>query len=269
MSGLRIAALVAGLGVALAFVSAAAHARDRFDTVVIDAGHGGENDGARGPRGLLEKQAVLAVARDLAEQLRSLGIEVVLTRDGDSFVALERRTAIANDARGDLFVSIHANAAEDASIRGTETFFLSFEASDDSARRVASRENAAFGITSDVLGESADPLLAILTDMASSDYEQESEDFAKLAQAELARLDPPRSRGVKQAPFAVLTGVQMPAALVEIGFITNASDERDLAARRGRERIVAALARAVTEFGRRYDARRGVADDPSPAGGAP
>jgi N-acetylmuramoyl-L-alanine amidase len=119
---------------------------DRFDTVVIDAGHGGDDHGARGPRGLVEKDLVLDVARRLAARLRRGGLRVVMTRSDDRFVPLEERTAIANDARGDLFLSIHANAARDTDVRGIETFFLSLKASDDAAQRVAERENQAFRV---------------------------------------------------------------------------------------------------------------------------
>ena len=96
---------------------------DRFDTVILDAGHGGSDDGALGPNGQLEKQVALDVTRALARRLRARGLRVVMTRSDDTFVPLEERTAIANDARGDLFVSIHANAARDARIHGSETYF--------------------------------------------------------------------------------------------------------------------------------------------------
>jgi len=230
---------------------------DRFDTVVIDAGHGGEDAGASGPGGHLEKTLVLDLARLLSARLRAAGLRVVLTRRSDTFVPLETRTAIANDARGDLFLSIHANAARDAEVRGTETFFLSLEASDEYARQVAMRENAAFQGASRPTAPVNDPLVAILGDMIANEHSRESNEFARMAQAELGGIDPSGSRGVKQAPFVVLMGVQMPASLVEIGFITNQGDERVLHSRRGSDRIVSALASAVFAFGRRYDARRG------------
>jgi len=232
--------------------------QERFDTVVIDAGHGGDDEGARGPRGGMEKQLVLDVAHRLAGLLRDRGLRVVMTREDDRFVPLETRTAIANDARGDLFISIHANAARDPGIRGNETYFLSLDASDDSAQRVAARENAAFGDEGRAGGATGDPLIALLGDMIANLYSRESSEFAGMAQDKLALIDPARSRGVKQAPFVVLMGMQMPAALVEIGFITNRADERDLQSEGGRGGIVSALANAVLEFGRRFDARRGV-----------
>jgi N-acetylmuramoyl-L-alanine amidase len=239
---------------------------DRFDTVVIDPGHGGEDEGAKGPGGALEKDVVLDVARRLAKELEGEGLRVVMTRRSDEFVSLEKRTYIANDARGDLFVSIHANAANDTSIRGTETFFLSLEATDEAARRVAERENQAFGAAVPLPRAADDPLVAILGDLIATEHLKESQEFARLAQERVAEIDPQASRGVKQALFVVLSGVQMPASLVEIGFITNGRDAGKLRSRRGRRSIASALAAAVLEFRRRYDARHGVA--PLPARGA-
>jgi N-acetylmuramoyl-L-alanine amidase len=231
--------------------------QERFDTVVLDAGHGGEDHGARGARGLVEKELVLDVGRRVASLLRERGLRVVMTRDDDRFVPLEERFAIANDARGDLFVSIHANATENAGVRGVETFFLAVDATDEDARRVASRENRAFGEAAS-LRDAGDPLSAILGDLIVSDYMNESNEFARLAQHGLAKDDPRHSRGVKQAPFVVLQGVQMPSSLVEIGFITNAEDEKRLRTNGGRNRIADALVGAVVEFGENFDARRGI-----------
>jgi len=129
----------------------------RFDTVVIDAGHGGEDEGARGVSGLLEKDLVLEVSRALAAQLRKAGLRVVMTRERDVFVPLEQRTNLANDARADLFVSVHANAARDGGARGSETYFMSLEASDEHAHGVALRENESFSGKSSAAGAEADP----------------------------------------------------------------------------------------------------------------
>jgi N-acetylmuramoyl-L-alanine amidase len=230
---------------------------NRFDTVIVDAGHGGENEGARGAGGLLEKDLVLDVAQRLAARLQEHQLHVILTRPDDTFVPLEQRTSIANDARADLFVSIHANASRDTKVRGIETFFLSLSASDDDARRVARRENQAFRSASAPAKQSDDALIAIIGDLITTEHLEESNEFARLAQAELAG-DAAVGRGVKQAHFVVLEGVQMPASLVEIGFLTNPVDERQLRSSAERDRIVSALVRAALEFGQRYDARRGV-----------
>ena len=230
---------------------------NRFDTVVIDAGHGGDDMGARGAAGLLEKELVLDVAKRLAKRLAGNGLQVVLTRSDDTFVPLEERTSIANDARADLFISIHGNATHDTKVRGIETFFLALSASDDHAGQVARRENQAFRIEDSPAKRSDDALVAIIGDLITNEHMEESNEFARLAQFELAG-DPKVARGVKQAPFVVLESVQMPAALVEIGFLTNRLDEQLLLGAEERDRIAAALVRAAFEFGRRYDARRGV-----------
>jgi N-acetylmuramoyl-L-alanine amidase len=245
------------VALAAALLGAADPPADRFDTVVIDAGHGGEDQGARGAEGLLEKELVLDVARRLGAALRARGVRVVPTRDDDRFVPLEERTSAANDARGDLFVSIHANAARSRTPRGAETFFAALEASDAAAGEVAARENEAFAAPGSAGRLGSDPFLALLGDLIATEHLAESSDFARLAQARLTGADGIASRGVKQAPFVVLLGVQMPSALVEIGFLTNPEDERRLATAARRERIAASLAQAVLEFGRRYDARRG------------
>ncbi len=230
---------------------------DRFDTVVIDAGHGGDDEGARGAAGLIEKELVLDIAYRVAKRLAENGLQVILTRHDDSFVPLEKRTSIANDARADLFISIHGNATHDTKVRGIETFFLALSASDDHAGQVARRENQAFRIEDTPTRRSDDALVAIIGDLITNEHMEESNEFARLAQLELAG-DPKVARGVKQAPFVVLEGVQMPAALVEIGFLTNRQDEQLLRGGAERDRIAGALVRAALEFSRRYDARRGV-----------
>jgi N-acetylmuramoyl-L-alanine amidase len=232
---------------------------DRFETVVIDAGHGGEDEGAKGPRGALEKDVVLDVAKRLATRLRRDGLRVVMTRDGDRFVPLEQRTAIANDARGDLFLSIHANAAHGRAARGVETYFLSLDASDAAAASVAERENGAFRGARPAAAGLDDPLVAILGDLMANEHLSESGEFARMAHASLAADVGGGARGVKQAPFVVLVGVQMPASLVEIGFITNPQEEARLRSTRGREAIAASLARAIAAYRQRHDAMRGIA----------
>lgn len=249
------------LGVfALAWVGSAlaVAAQERFDRVVIDAGHGGEDQGAKGPAGLLEKDLVLDLAQRLAKKLRSQGIAAQLTRGTDAFVALDARTAIANRSGGDLFVSIHANASRATSVRGVETFFASPEASDEASEELARAENAAFGSAATKLAV-GDPVLAILGDLLAQQQLADSQEFARLAQRELARSAAARSRGVKQAPFVVLMGVRMPAVLVEVGFITNPQDEKALRKPAERERIAAGFARAIAGFRARQDERSGVA----------
>ena len=249
------AALSAAFGLADAPASASA---DRFDVVIIDAGHGGEDEGARGADGTLEKVLVLDVSKRLSAEIRRRGIAPVMTRADDSYVPLEERMGIANDARGDLFVSIHANSARDAKVRGTEVFHRSLEASDEAAEELAQRENAAFGAPAVERTQHSDPVLAVLGRLIVDEYEKESGVFAKMAEARLRDVGTMRSRGAKQAPFVVLTDVQMPSALVEIGFITNHEDVKVLRTRAVQEEIVNALADAIVEYGHRHDALRGL-----------
>lgn len=236
---------------------------DRFDTVVIDAGHGGDDHGAAGPGGLLEKDLVLDVAKRLSVRLRERGLRVVMTREHDHYVSLQSRTAAANASGGDLFLSVHANAAPSRKARGIETYFASLEATDEAASSLASRENAAFREAPAAPDAGADALGAILGDLIDSEHFRDSDEFARLAHGELSAIDPVPARGVKQAPFTVLMGVEMPATLVEIGFITNPAEEQALGSTDRQEEIASALERAVHEFARRHDARRGLG-----AGGA-
>jgi N-acetylmuramoyl-L-alanine amidase len=233
---------------------------DHFDSVVIDPGHGGEDHGASGANGVVEKQLVLDVSLRLAERLQRRGLRVRLTRESDAFVPLETRTSAANDARAKLFVSIHANWARRAEPQGVETYFASgSKSTDDSARLLAERENQAFG-PSGAPAAQADPLQALFSDMIAAEDNEESNAFARLARSELAALGGSTARDVKQAPFVVLMGVQMPASLIEIGFLSNPDDARALASDEHRDSIASALERAVVAFGKRYDARRGVGE---------
>ncbi|MCG8591555.1 MAG: N-acetylmuramoyl-L-alanine amidase [Proteobacteria bacterium] len=235
-----------------------ATARERFDVVIVDAGHGGTDIGAKSRDGLREKDVVLDVAKRVAVRLERAGLRAVLTRKSDVFIPLESRTSIANDARGDLFLSIHANASPSPKAHGIETYFNALEASDEEARRVAERENASFGDGAVASPVARDPLVGILGDLMQTQHLDESSEFARLAHAELSEIDSTRRRPVLQAPFVVLQGAQMPAVLVEIGFLTHEADARALATRARRVAIADALAKAVLTFQKRYDARRGV-----------
>lgn len=270
----RWVVVLAGAGLVLSSLAllaasrggATPHHPDRFDRVVIDAGHGGEDEGAKGPDGLTEKEVVLDVARKIARKLESQGLEVLLTRGDDTFVPLESRTSKANDARADLFVSIHANSAPNPKPSGVETYFVSLDATDAAAAQVALRENEAFGEA----GRQPivdDPLTQLLGDMIVNEYVRESSEFAKLVQHQLSEVVVSKSRGVKQAPFVVLMGVQMPAALIEIGFISNPDEERKLRERGHRDRLAKAIVDAISDFGARADARRGVDQSASLFGG--
>jgi N-acetylmuramoyl-L-alanine amidase len=213
--------------------------------VVIDPGHGGKDPGAIGASGLVEKEVVL----DIAHRLRALMQQepywrVTLTRETDVFLPLEERTAIANAREADLFVSIHANAAERAELHGIETYFLDF-ATDERAMRTAARENA----TS--VGQVSD-LQAILRDLLLTSKRNESSLLAGFVQQALTQPAAGgkngRDLGVKHAPFLVLIGAEMPAILVETGFISNPAEERKLADPKYRAHLARAILAGLKEY---------------------
>jgi N-acetylmuramoyl-L-alanine amidase len=215
--------------------------------VVVDAGHGGHDPGAIGPSRVREKTVTLAIARRLSKRLRAAGFEVVLTRNRDRYLALEERTAIANTARGDLFVSIHANAHPRRNRTGIETYFLNVT-DDRYAARLAARENGL-----DL--SNGDEVARILTDLNAKASAGTSQKLARLVQHEVCggvrtRVGDVRDLGVKSALFYVLLGARMPAVLVETGFISNRAEERRLASPRYQDEVAAGIARAVIAFAR-------------------
>jgi N-acetylmuramoyl-L-alanine amidase len=224
-------------------------------TVVIDPGHGGENAGAKGSAGTLEKDVSLSIARKLrAELVNARGLQVFLTRDRDAEVGLDDRTAIANNYKADLFVSIHANASRARGAKGSEVYFLSYQASDDESRWVAQAEGAAEPIGQAPRGSD---LALILWDMAQAEHLEESSALASRIQEELAVVTGSEGRGVKQAPFRVLVGAAMPAVLVEVAFISNPDEEKLLASDAYQAKIAASLARGIERFRRERSARLG------------
>lgn len=229
-------------------------------TVVIDPGHGGQEVGAKGSAGTLEKDVSLSIARKLrAELVNARGLQVFLTRDGDAEVGLDERTAIANNYKADLFVSIHANASRARGAKGSEVYFLSYQASDDESRWVAQAEGAA-----EPLGEvpRGSDLALILWDMAQAEHLEESSALASRIQEELAVVTGSEGRGVKQAPFRVLVGAAMPAVLVEVAFISNPDEEKLLASDAYQAKIAASLARGIERFRRERSTRVGGAAAP-------
>jgi N-acetylmuramoyl-L-alanine amidase len=213
--------------------------------VVIDAGHGGHDTGAIGRRGTREKDVTLSIARRVSELLADRGLEVILTRDEDSFVSLEDRARIANEAKGDLFISIHCNAASDRRIRGVETFTLNV-ASDRYSIRLAARENAQSE-------KSLSDLQFILADLATRAHTEESERLAERVQksvvASLSREYPGiEDHGTKQALFYVLLGAKMPAILVETSFLSHLEEEKRLASRAYQSDLAEAIASGVQGF---------------------
>ena len=216
-------------------------------TVVIDPGHGGKDPGALTCRkGLVEKDIVLKVSHKLAQYLRQkLGLKVIMTRTGDTFPSLEERTAIANTQNADLFISLHVNAAPNSKLHGVETYFLNL-ATDERSIQLAARENA-------TTTKSISDLQRILNDLMLNTKINESNRLAFQTQRSIMTTlnkSYPRvkSLGVKQAPFYVLLGAQMPAVLVEIGFGTNPEECRRLASTKYLNKIAEGISRGLAEF---------------------
>jgi N-acetylmuramoyl-L-alanine amidase len=218
----------------------------KIGKIVIDAGHGGHDTGTIGPNGLLEKDVVLDVAKRLGRLLESrLGAEVIYTRQDDTFIPLETRTAIANRERADLFISIHANSSHDSDARGVETYYLNFTSSPE-ALEVAARENA-------VSEKSIHELQDLVKKIALKDKIDESREFAGDVQESLyggLALNSAgiRNRGIKKAPFIVLIGANMPSILAEISFVSNPTDERKMETSEHRQRIAESLYRGVSKY---------------------
>jgi N-acetylmuramoyl-L-alanine amidase len=218
----------------------------KIGRIVIDPGHGGHDSGTTGPGGIEEKQVVLDVSLRLGKLLRQrLGADVIFTRDNDTFIPLETRTAIANKAQADLFLSIHANSSPDSSARGVETYYLNFTTSPD-ALEVAARENA-------VSDESIHELSDLVKKITLKDKIDESREFAADVQKSLydnlEEGNPGlRDRGIKKAPFVVLIGANMPSILAEISFLTNSDDARELKQPAYRQRIAESLYRGVSRY---------------------
>jgi len=210
--------------------------------VVIDAGHGGRDTGSIGPTGYSEKDLVLDVAKRLKILIETeIGAEVVMTRNDDSFVALETRTAIANQQEADLFISIHANSSRTKTVRGVETFFLNFTTSKD-ALDTASRENAG----SD---KSVHELSDLVQRIVLSEKVTESRELAQRVQTAMSKAKGTGpDRGVKQAPFVVLIGANMPSILAEVSFISNPDEEKVLRTPAYRQHIAESLLDGVRSY---------------------
>jgi N-acetylmuramoyl-L-alanine amidase len=235
--------------------------------VVVDAGHGGPDNGMTGPIGgrnkIREKDITLAVSLELARSLRRQGVEVVMTRTTDTLIGLYDRGPIANERGGDLFVSIHVNAANmrwrrPGDARGFETYFLA-EAKTEDERRVERMENEAVRFETAAQAPKNDPLSFIIHDMAQNEHLRESQELAAAIQAGLGRMHPGPSRGVKQAGFVVLTTAFMPAVLVEIGFGTNPAEAAFLASAARQREIADAIANATMAYLEGYERRLGSA----------
>ncbi len=219
----------------------------KIGRIVIDAGHGGHDTGTVGPTGLMEKDLCLDIALRLGRMIQDKipGAEVVFTREDDTFIPLENRTAIANQARADMFISIHANSSRDKSARGIETYYLNFASSED-ALEVAARENAQSQ-------SSLHDLQDIIKKIARNEKIEESRELASEIQKHLATRmqkvsQKQKNRGVKKAPFVVLIGANMPSVLTEISFISNPADESLLKKNDHRAKVAEGLYRGLESY---------------------
>lgn len=232
----------------------------RIDTVIIDAGHGGKDSGAIGPKGTKEKDVVLAVAQELKKLIDERDeLDAVMTRDSDTFITLYQRANIARRAEGKLFVSIHANASPNRTARGMEVFFLSAAKTDD-AKRVAERENASVEMEDNPAASrrmlSGNGLLdEIEHDMATNVYLKESQDLCSVLLETTVPVTRQTNRGVKQAGFYVLAGTlsAMPSILFEVGFISNPEEETMLGRISYQKRLAQAIYDAIITFKVRHE----------------
>jgi N-acetylmuramoyl-L-alanine amidase len=231
--------------------------------VAIDPGHGGGEVGAEGRNGLVEKDLALSIARRLRELLlERLGVQVVLTRDGDRNLGLDERTAVANNNKADLFISIHADASPSREATGSSVYFLSYSSSGAEGEVSSARGRS---------GSTNGSLDFILWDMAQASHLNQSARLAEILQQELLSAtgaSENRNRGIKQNTFRVLRGATMPAVLVEVGFISNPGEAELLKTGEHQDRIAEALYRGVLEFKKvyEYEPRAGSGSSPGPPG---
>jgi len=219
----------------------------KIGRIVIDPGHGGHDTGTIGPTGLMEKDLCLDVALRLGKiiEQRLPGADVIYTRSDDTFVPLEERTNIANQAKADLFISIHANSSRDSGARGIETYYLNLKGSAE-AMEVAARENA-------TAQEGVHNLESLVKKIAQTEKIDESKEFAQDIQDSLAnRIQKNakniKNRGVRKAPFVVLIGADMPSILTEISFLSNPADEKLLKQPEQRQRLAEGLFQGISSY---------------------
>ncbi len=224
----------------------------KFDTIIIDPGHGGKDPGAVGYRGSKEKDIVLDVSKRLARKIeRNSKTKVILTREEDIFLRLQDRTKFANANEGDLFISIHTNAAEDRRASGFETFLIGPN-KNEAAVRVAARENAALELEG-FSGKKLTNEDLIKATIAQSAFAAKSEEFASLVQNEIKKRVQSKDRGVKQAGFYVLMGASMPNVLIELGFISNPNEEKKLNSSSYRDMLATSIYYAVLKYQKSFD----------------
>jgi len=239
-------------------VSVAPASKKKRYLISVDAGHGGKDGGAVGRRGTLEKDINLLAAKELAALLEQEGIfRVKQVRGKDVFVRLRDRAKRSNKVTADLFVSIHCNAHSSRAESGYEIYFLSERASDPEAERLAEFENSVLSLED--AGDFEDDTMGVLYALAKTEYINDAAELAGLMTRALGKRVDLRNRGVKQAEFYVLRGVNAPAVLVEMGFLSNARDEAKLESEKYRRKIVEGLYAGIVEYARRkgWDTEKG------------
>ena len=221
----------------------------KFDVVVIDAGHGGHDPGSIGHRNVKEKNIVLDIAKKVGGYINEYmpEVKVVYTRESDEFIELEERGSIANEAEGDLFISIHCNSHTSRQPYGAELYFLGLERS-ESALEVMKRENKVVRANNDIEQRELSQEELLVYELANSSYIATSEKIAGMMEYQFDERAQRHSRGVKQGRFVVLYHASMPAVLVETGFISNPSEARYLTSDRGQSYIASAIFRAIRNF---------------------
>jgi N-acetylmuramoyl-L-alanine amidase len=236
-------------------------------TIVLDPGHGGEKEGAHGPGGSLEKHVTLAIAKQLKTALEAkLGVRVLLTREDDRLMELDERAAFANNNKADVFISLHANASVRSTITGASVYYLSLSDYTDEARRVAISENG--GALPTISGGDRQVEL-ILWEMAQVQHIEQSAALAGIIERQLGERVKMNSRAIQQAPFYVLVGANMPAVLVEMGFISNPGDEKQLNTPAYQQAVVQSMVASMLQFREYLEGRRGTAPRPLAPVGAP
>jgi N-acetylmuramoyl-L-alanine amidase len=232
-------------------------------TIVLDPGHGGEETGAKGPGGAIEKDVTLAVARQLRAVIEArLGLRVLLTRDADETVPLDDRAAIANNNKADLFLSIHANASVSPTPAGAEVFYLSLDEHGDRVKRDADAEST----TLPTFNGGQRQVELILWEMAQARHLEDSSVLASIVEQQLRARVPMSPRAIQQAPFRVLVGANMPAVLVELGFLTNPGEESKLTTPEHQGQLVQALYEGVVRFRAYIEGGRQAVPAQPPAG---
>jgi len=246
------------LSTAMVFLLSGIKKNEIVDVVVIDAGHGGKDPGARGS-GTLEKDVTLKIALKVGDYIEKNipGVKVIYTRDKDVYVALDERAAVANKNKADIFICIHANAVSRPNVLGTETYVMGIDKAEDNLD-VAKRENSVILLDDNYLEryegfDPKSPESSILFSLAQSTFQESSIRFAEKVEAQFKKRVIRKSNGVKQARFWVLWRTAMPSALIEVGFLTNPKEEKFLSGERGQELIASGIYRAFKEYKREVE----------------